>query len=98
MDAQYLKIDRSFTDGIGHCESDECIVDATLAMARGLHMKVVAEGVETAHQASYLAHHRCDVLQGYYLARPMPADALAAWIAAHNEPSSQDLIPTDNIP
>ena len=98
MEAQYLKIDRSFTDGIGNNESDECIVDATLAMARGLHMKVVAEGVETAHQARYLAQHGCDVLQGYYFAQPMPADELVAWIAAHNEPSTQALIAIDNRP
>ncbi|MBM6552059.1 putative bifunctional diguanylate cyclase/phosphodiesterase [Marinomonas ostreistagni] len=84
LDAQFLKIDRSFTDGIGNNESDECIVDATIAMAKGLNMKVIAEGVETAAQAQYLAQHGCDAIQGYYYARPMPNNEFKAWSKEHS--------------
>lgn len=80
LEAHYLKIDQSFVGGIGKNESDECIVIATIAMAKGLHMKVVAEGVETVAQAEYLAHQGCDYLQGYHFARPMSAVGFEQWL------------------
>lgn len=84
MAAQYLKVDQSFVRGIGNSESDECIVTATIAMAKGLNMKVIAEGVETEHQAQYLAHHGCDYLQGYGFARPMTASDLETWLEQYS--------------
>lgn len=83
LEANYLKIDRSFVSGIGENESDECIVTATIAMAKGLAMKVVAEGVETAVQAEYLAQQNCDFLQGYGFARPMSAQDFEQWLGEH---------------
>ena len=80
LEANYLKIDQSFVRGIGDIESDECIVSATIAMAKGLNMEVIAEGVEIEYQAQYLAEHGCDYLQGYGFARPMPAADLEVWL------------------
>ena len=80
LEANYLKIDQSFVRGIGDIESDECIVSATIAMAKGLNMEVIAEGVEIEYQAQYLAEHGCDYLQGYGFARPMPAAELEVWL------------------
>ncbi|TPE54146.1 EAL domain-containing protein [Maribrevibacterium harenarium] len=77
LDAHYLKVDRSFVDGIGISDSDECIVSATIAMAKGLGMKVVAEGVETQQQTEFLAKQDCDAIQGYFFGKPMTAEEFA---------------------
>jgi EAL domain-containing protein (putative c-di-GMP-specific phosphodiesterase class I) len=53
------------------------ITRAIIAMAQALGLKVVAEGVETADQLKFLRAQRCDTAQGYFLHRPLPADAVA---------------------
>jgi diguanylate cyclase (GGDEF)-like protein/PAS domain S-box-containing protein len=68
-----LKIDRCFTEGLGH-DAGEAIVAATIQMAHALGMKVVAEGVEEVEQLTVLTQLGCDLAQGYYFARPAPAD------------------------
>ena len=71
-----LKIDRSF---VSRCPDDAnaaSIVRTVIAMAHGLHMDVVAEGVETEAQQRFLAWRRCDQAQGYFYGRPMPLDQL----------------------
>ncbi len=67
-----LKIDQSFIRGIPHNQNDIAITSAVIALAHSLSMKVVAEGVETAEQLQFLADNNCDVVQGYYLSRPLP--------------------------
>ena len=67
-----LKIDQSFIKGIPDNQNDLAITSAVIALAHSLGMKVVAEGVETAEQLQYLADHDCDIVQGYYLSRPLP--------------------------
>jgi diguanylate cyclase (GGDEF)-like protein/PAS domain S-box-containing protein len=71
-----LKIDRSFVSGIGQDPSDAAIVSTIIVMARNLRLKVIAEGVETAEQAAFLAENDCALAQGYYYSRPIEADAL----------------------
>ena len=61
--------------GLPDDESDAGIVRAILQMARALDMSVIAEGVETLEQLLYLKAMGCDECQGYFLARPCPADA-----------------------
>lgn len=73
-----LKIDQSFVRGIEHDANDMAIADAIIGMARGLHLKVIAEGVETAGQAAYLKSRGCALAQGYYYSEPLAADAFAA--------------------
>ena len=73
-----LKIDRSFIQDSEADASGRAIVQAILAMARHLDLRVVAEGVETETQAAFLAEAGCDCMQGYLYARPAPfADLLA---------------------
>ncbi|WP_245795363.1 sensor domain-containing protein [Thioalkalivibrio denitrificans] len=76
-----LKIDREFVDGIGHDPDDAAIAEAIIALSRTLRMEVVAEGVETREQATFLRERGCDLAQGYYISRPLPADAFIEWFS-----------------
>ncbi|GAB4401609.1 MAG: hypothetical protein OHK0048_18530 [Rhodoferax sp.] len=80
-----LKIDRSFVNGLPDDESDLAIVNATLGMARGLRLSVVAEGVETPAQRDCLARLGCAAYQGFLCSPGLPAaqfDALRAQLPA----------------
>jgi diguanylate cyclase (GGDEF)-like protein len=70
-----LKIDRSFVAGLPNNPDDVSLVKAILAMANGLDLKVVAEGVETQEQLNFVTAQGCDFVQGYFFARPMSEDA-----------------------
>lgn len=74
----YVKIDRSFIDGMDRSSKDRALVEASVAMARALNLRVVAEGVETESQKQALVALGVDYLQGFLLARPMPADEYRA--------------------
>ena len=65
-----LKIDRAFVTDLEGSAAASPVLTATLAMARGLGMSVVAEGVETRAQLDFLLEHGCDLAQGYLLSRP----------------------------
>jgi diguanylate cyclase (GGDEF)-like protein len=69
-----IKIDRKFVDGID--DTGAPIVTAVIAMAKGLQLEVVAEGVETMAQLEFLRRHGCDTMQGYLFSRPLPAREL----------------------
>ena len=75
-----LKIDKRFIDDTPHDARGTAIVQAILAMARHLGLRVVAEGVETQEQADFLIAHDCDGLQGYLYARPMPLPDFLTWL------------------
>jgi diguanylate cyclase (GGDEF)-like protein len=72
-----IKIDRSFIQDIPADSDDKKITRAIIAMAHSMRLKVVAEGVETAAQLSFLRTQCCDAVQGYFLHRPMPDQAVA---------------------
>ena len=81
FDIDTLKIDRSFVSELPHDPEDKAIATAIVAMGHSLHMKVVAEGVETPAQAACLRELGCDEMQGYLLSRPLHPAALLAWMA-----------------
>ena len=83
--ARTVKIDRSFIGGLPADEDDAAITEAVIAMAHSLRLKVVAEGVETEDQLATLRRLGCDEAQGYLIARPMTADAMARWMAAQHQ-------------
>jgi diguanylate cyclase (GGDEF)-like protein len=75
-----IKIDRSFVMGMIDEESSATIVRATVDLGHGLGYGVVAEGVENAETRQRLTALGCDAIQGFLVARPMPADQTAEWI------------------
>jgi diguanylate cyclase (GGDEF)-like protein len=77
-----LKVDRSFVAGLGEEAEDAAIVTAVINMAHALGLVTVADGVETGRQLELLKQVGCDVGQGYYFARPRPADAIAELLGA----------------
>ena len=74
----YVKIDQAFIRGLGEDAEDAAITRAIIAMAHGLSLRVVAEGVERREQLEFLKDERCDEVQGYLISRPVEADGLAA--------------------
>ena len=72
-----IKIDRSFVIDVNRNESDAAIIEAIVSMAQSLSLRVIAEGVENSDQLYSLTRLGCDEVQGYYLAMPMHAEALA---------------------
>ncbi|APC16816.1 diguanylate cyclase [Pseudomonas frederiksbergensis] len=73
----YVKIDQAFIRGLGEGGEDAAITRAIIAMAHGLSLKVVAEGVERSEQLEFLKAELCDEVQGYLISRPVEAQALA---------------------
>lgn len=77
---QTLKIDKSFVDDIGVDAEDMAVCDAIISLAKAIDFKTVAEGVETERQVQYLESLGCDIIQGYYYAKPMSADTCLAFL------------------
>jgi EAL domain-containing protein (putative c-di-GMP-specific phosphodiesterase class I)/AmiR/NasT family two-component response regulator len=77
-----LKIDRQFVHGCSHSNSARSVVEASLALARSLRMTAVAEGIQQRPDWDLLAGLGCEVMQGFFIARPMTEEGLSAW-AAH---------------
>jgi len=72
-----LKIDQSFVRGVAHSSEDAAITSATIAMARQLGLRVVAEGVEEKSQMDFLYRHGCNEFQGFLFSPAVPADKFA---------------------
>jgi EAL domain-containing protein (putative c-di-GMP-specific phosphodiesterase class I) len=70
-----LKIDRSFTNAITHSDESRALVRTLVQLGKDLHMRTVAEGVETTEQMDQLRLDQVDEAQGYLLARPLPPEA-----------------------
>ncbi|MEM9056998.1 MAG: EAL domain-containing protein [Pseudomonadota bacterium] len=83
-----LKIDQSFVREISTNEDDTAIVEAIIAMARGLQLNVIAEGVETDTQLEFLRRQQCDAAQGYLLGRPASADAVGTLLGDFDRAAS----------
>lgn len=76
-----LKIDRYFVKDIPHAPVNEALISSILALSHGLNLDTVAEGVETREQLDILRKLGCQVIQGYFISRPVPAEEIAALLA-----------------
>lgn len=76
-----LKIDKSFVMNLHQDNDDAVIVKSTIEMGHNMGLSITAEGVETEAIRKILEEYDCDMLQGYYFSRPLPADALIEWLA-----------------
>ncbi|WP_228160729.1 putative bifunctional diguanylate cyclase/phosphodiesterase [Marinobacter bohaiensis] len=76
-----LKIDRAFITRVTERYDDAIITRAVINLAHNLGIQVAAEGIETQEQLAFLSSHRCDLAQGYFIGRPMPATQLESFLA-----------------
>ena len=77
-----LKIDKSFVSAVGEGGKSETLFVAIIAFAKALNMRIVVEGVETQAQADFCRLQQCDLLQGYFYSRPLPAEEFEATFLA----------------
>jgi EAL domain-containing protein (putative c-di-GMP-specific phosphodiesterase class I) len=79
-----LKVDRSLVKKIEKCTGEAALLHGLVVMARNLNIKLVAEGIETIDQLKAVQELGCDLLQGYYFAKPMPDDQLRDFLASNH--------------
>lgn len=77
-----LKVDRSFVHGASHDAARRAILEASLDMAKKLGLETIAEGVEDEDDWRFLRSSGCGLAQGYFIARPLPAEELTDWLRA----------------
>jgi diguanylate cyclase (GGDEF)-like protein len=94
LPARQLKIDGSFVGDIETSGDARAIVSAVVQLAHALGLRVVAEGVETSGQRNILLDLGCDELQGFFFARPMPADMLLGWTKGRKPAGVADFSPS----
>lgn len=82
LPADILKIDQSFVRNMLVDRDDLYLVNAVIGLARSFGLGVIAEGVETIEHGAMLMRLGCDLVQGYGIARPMPADEVLSWVAS----------------
>jgi diguanylate cyclase (GGDEF)-like protein len=78
-----VKIDRTFVHDLADSSADRAIVGAVIGLGHDLGLRVVAEGVETPETLTLLEGLRCDLVQGYLLARPMSGPDMTTWLVQH---------------
>ena len=84
-----LKVDRSFIRDLPQDPEDKAITEAIIAMGKSLDLTVVAEGVETQEQQSFLQELECDEMQGYYFSKPIPGEAFAELLRERARPGNR---------
>jgi diguanylate cyclase (GGDEF)-like protein/PAS domain S-box-containing protein len=101
LPADVIKIDRSFVMQVLEDPQHAVIIDSIVALCRSFQRTVLAEGVETEEHGQVLLELGCDRAQGFGIARPMPADAVAGWVAGWSPPATwtaATVVPEDRVP
>lgn len=80
-----LKIGQNFVHGVWHDTTAHAMYDSSLSLGNQLGMQVVAEGVEDRDDWDMVRRTKCDLAQGFFIARPMPAADLPSWIESWNQ-------------
>jgi diguanylate cyclase (GGDEF)-like protein/PAS domain S-box-containing protein len=81
-----IKIDRAFVSNVERNAQSAAIIRAVIGLGKGLHLPVVAEGVETAEQLAFLSREACDEVQGYFIGRPSPISDYAGIVGRQGSP------------
>lgn len=76
-----LKIDQSFVRDIPDDEEDIAITKAIIALGKSLKFKIIAEGVETQAQKDFMIENGCDLMQGYFFSKPLPAHEITGLLS-----------------
>ncbi len=92
MPVNCIKLDKSFIALLSQSAKDRQLTQGIIALAEGLNLEVVAEGIETREQMEYLLELGCDQHQGYYYGKPMPVAALENWIEAWDRQDQREQI------
>jgi len=88
LPVQTLKIDQSFVANLAESETNTRVVQSIIALAKAMGLEVVAEGVETDQQYAILRRLECDLVQGFFIARPMAADEFRRWCEGYEDTQS----------
>ncbi len=80
-----LKIDKSFIRDLTEASKDAAIIHSIISLAESLNLEVVAEGVETVEQLTFLSQQKCNIAQGYHLAKPMSADEFERFLFSNSD-------------
>jgi diguanylate cyclase (GGDEF)-like protein len=83
-----IKIDQAFIAQLSDSDANSRVIEAIVALGKAMQLVVVAEGVETDQQYAIVRRLGCDLVQGYFIARPMPADQLLAWVDGYVDTQS----------
>jgi diguanylate cyclase (GGDEF)-like protein len=83
-----LKIDRAFIARLAESDGNTRVVQAIIALGKAMELNIVAEGVETDQQYAAVRKLGCDIVQGFFIARPMPADRFRRWCDGHEDTQS----------
>lgn len=88
LPVQTIKIDQAFIAQLSDTNANNRVIEAIVALGKAMKLEVVAEGVETDQQYAIVRRLGCDLVQGYFIAKPMPADQLLTWIDGHEDTQS----------
>lgn len=99
MPVNVLKMDRLFfvNSGVNDKKRNDAVIASVVAMARGLGIKIIAEGIESPEQISYLRKIGCDVIQGYVYSKPLPTDEFVEYVKSFS-PEAEERSETENFP
>ncbi|CAN5775847.1 hypothetical protein BH11PSE13_BH11PSE13_27390 [soil metagenome] len=92
-----VKIDRSFVSPIETSAHHRVLIESVVRVAQSLGMRTVAEGIETAGEASLLGALGCDKGQGYFYARPLTADDATPWLLSYRRAAQEPIPPTSHV-
>ncbi|MDX1506939.1 MAG: EAL domain-containing protein, partial [Woeseiaceae bacterium] len=88
LPVQAVKIDRTFVSKLAESESTVRVVQAIVALGKAMNLNVVAEGIETDQQFAIIRRLGCDLVQGFFIARPMPSDRFLTWCGGYEDTQS----------
>ena len=83
-----IKIDQAFVAQLSDSDTSSRVIEAIVALGKAMRLQVVAEGVETDQQYAIVRRLGCDLVQGFFVAKPMPADQLVRWVRGNDETNS----------